>query len=509
MFAINVRPFLVLLQIVTYETTKDGGIVEIMTETKSATPTAAPGGGGGTLPKPSVVAVTTKGAVAAASKKTSAPPPPPPHVAVRAAVASPSSAAAAGGHKSDAAAGARSDGGNKPNRRPLPKLIPIAEQQHKRSMVFRLPKLEPAAPSAGDDYYGNVAAGRSALSDFASLIDDQYDPAAAAAASNGANAAAAALVNGAAADRRRDGGGPAAGSGASPKSKTASFFDKLKAKVDETADLTCPVCRYESKCLSEFMRHQRTHDGYYADDEPHNDKTPAETSTSSTTTAASPPPPPPLLELQQHRQQRQQPPPVTAAELKSTRCQRCRKRCKTSAELVVHLATCRGLGDVSAAAAAVVASAVACVAANQRAAADATVDDDDDDRETLQHPMENKIFVWNTAVVSAPQEDEDDRQSITVTPVAADVTATAVEDSERPASEQRNDDEEEDDDDDEDLHNEYYPSAAMLLKQQQQQQQLHQHIIRKEGKMYKTVSTCPIIFLMKYERENYKDVRER
>jgi len=361
----------------------------------------------------------------------------------------------------------------------MPKLIPIVEQQQQQSrrvptiIRMRLPVTTPPPPSenstviTADDYY-SLAAGQSALSDFASIIDDtdcapgpfNCGPAFANATASGVETA----------DRRRSSSSTGSSSTiTSPKSKTASFFDKLKAKVDETADLTCSVCRYESKCLSEFMRHQRTHGDHEDGDaataavDVNGLKTEDHTVTAQERTTSTPPPPPP--------------PPVTAAELKSTRCQRCRKRCKTSTELIVHLATCRGTT-----AAATTTAAAAIDSLSRPAAVKETVTDED--RDMQQHPMENKIFVWNTSVVATPSgedhaaeddDDDDDREeqdSVTVTEIVMppDVEPASVED--------------ESEDDINDTPDNTNSCSAEMLKHQEQLK----HAIRKEGKMYKTVS---------------------
>lgn len=356
-------------------------------------------------------------------------------------------------------------------RRPMPKLIPIVEQSRRVPTIvrMRLPVTTPPPPSGNsavintDDYY-SLAAGQSALSDFASIIDDtdcapspfNCGPAFANVTASGDSTA----------DRRRSSSSTGSSSTiSSPKSKTASFFDKLKAKVDETADLTCSVCRYESKCLSEFMRHQRTHgdekDGNASATAVNVNGLKTEDHTAQERTTTTPPPAPP--------------PPVTAAELKSTRCQRCRKRCKTSTELIVHLATCRGTTVAA------ITTAVAAIDNSSRpVAAKETITDEDQDMQ--QHPMEKKIFVWNTSAVTTPpdedQDDDDDddreeRDTVTVTGIAMppDVEPPSVED--------------ESEDDINDTPGNTNSCSAEMLKHQEQLK----HAIRKEGKMYKTVSS--------------------
>lgn len=158
--------------------------------------------------------------------------------------------------------------------------------------------------------------------------------------------------------------------------KKNSFFDELKAKfkTGESCNLLCNQCGHESKCLSESLRHQKI-----------------------------------------HRIQNLGNPSVggtvfSNADLSSTRCQYCRQRCKTSADLLVHLKTCPE--------------------ANRVASDPLNIDDGDEEgelgelgeigRERMEvednegeeeqedkseegfedpeglnpHPMENKVFVW-------------------------------------------------------------------------------------------------------------------
>jgi len=214
------------------------------------------------------------------------------------------------------------------------------------------------------------------------------------------------------------------------------------------------------------MRHQRTHgnnedgDAATAAVDVNDLKTEDHTATAQERTTSTPPPPPP--------------PPVTAAELKSTRCQRCRKRCKTSTELIVHLATCRGTTAVANT------TAAAAIDSTSRPAAVK----EDEDQDMQQHPMENKIFVWNTSVVATPpgedhaaedDDDDDDREerdSVTVTEIVMppDVEPPSVED--------------ESEDDINDTPDNTNSCSTDMLKHQEQLK----HSIRKEGKMYKTVS---------------------
>jgi len=142
----------------------------------------------------------------------------------------------------------------------------------------------------------------------------------------------------------------------------------------------------------------------------------------------------------------------------------------------VHLATCRGANT------AVSTAAASLDIPNQSVAAKDIVTDED--LETQQHPMENKIFVWNTAAVTTPPQGDDDndddceeRDSVTVTEIGMPPNV------ESPSVDREPQDESEDDTNDTPENNN--PSDRELLIKHQEQLK---HAIRKEGKMYKTVS---------------------
>lgn len=435
----------------TYETTKDGGIVEIMTETKSATQMATVSGNSSnstivkkiTTSTPSVVTTSMTTPLAG--------------VQVISAINTPVLESKN-----------TKDENTPPHRRPMPKLIPIVEQQQNRRMptIIRLqpPESLPADNTQTttatavdyDDNYYNVMTGRNALSDFASLIDNQYDPNNIKTSLNTGNTnkitTIIPLTPISTVDRRRS--GSSTGSSSSPKTKTASFFDKLKAKVDEMADLTCSVCQYESKCLSEFMCHQRTHDD--DEDDIVNDDEASQH----------------IIVVDKSEKSTINPLPVTAAELKSTRCQRCRKRCKISTELMVHLSTCR--------------EGTTTTAVNSAIESSAVDEGDDENVQQLQqhqHPMENKIFVWNTSALPTSTDNGEEQGSVTKT----ETTIPSEKSNIKPPPEEQEDDNEDDDDDDE-QHEAKYLSAALQLQQQNDPcSWIQLHGSRKEGKMYKTV----------------------
>lgn len=134
---------------------------------------------------------------------------------------------------------------------------------------------------------------------------------------------------------------------ATNKKVNASFFDKFKAKL-ATNKLTCELCGYESKCLTESAAHQ---------------KTCGSKDTSQILYAT----------------------PIHT--VSSTRCQYCRQRCKSSTDLLNHMQTC--------------------VEALKRT----KTDEDDVKKEELcvdsdPHPMENRVFVWNNIEVPLDVEME-------------------------------------------------------------------------------------------------------
>uniref|UniRef100_A0A0A9X010 C2H2-type domain-containing protein n=1 Tax=Lygus hesperus TaxID=30085 RepID=A0A0A9X010_LYGHE len=136
------------------------------------------------------------------------------------------------------------------------------------------------------------------------------------------------------------------------KKKNASFFDKLKEKLMTSANiegtLTCTFCGHEAKCLSEHMKHQKSHIPGERDDQ-------SESSSGSQGT--------------------------TSAESSSTRCQHCRHRCKSSADLIVHLQTCKD------APVPIPMPAIKVERDESR--------DEEEPAEEGPHPMENKVFIWN------------------------------------------------------------------------------------------------------------------
>ncbi|GBP38057.1 Zinc finger protein 91 [Eumeta japonica] len=131
-----------------------------------------------------------------------------------------------------------------------------------------------------------------------------------------------------------------------PKKKNESFFDKLKerllAETGAEGSLVCKNCGFQSKCLSEHSVHEKNC-----------------TSHSCRITANT---------------------PMTS--VSSTRCQNCRHRCKSSADLYVHMKTCG------------VNTKAELEQMPETKSQDST-ETATQDRESEPHPMENVVFVWN------------------------------------------------------------------------------------------------------------------
>ncbi|XP_013200607.1 zinc finger protein 91 isoform X2 [Amyelois transitella] len=131
------------------------------------------------------------------------------------------------------------------------------------------------------------------------------------------------------------------------RKKNESFFDKLKERIltetGEEGSLNCKNCGFVSKCLSEHSVHEKNC-----------------TALANRTAVSS------LL-----------------PNLSSTRCQNCRHRCKSSADLYIHMQTCRK---------------------NEKRSEQSLElkhnDSNEDcstnqDKDAVPHPMENVVFVWN------------------------------------------------------------------------------------------------------------------
>lgn len=142
------------------------------------------------------------------------------------------------------------------------------------------------------------------------------------------------------------------------RKKNESFFDKLKERLltetGEEGSLICKNCGFESKCLSEHSVHEKN-------------CTAQQNRTATNTLLPS---------------------------LSSTRCQNCRHRCKSSADLLIHMKTCRKSEKMD----------------NEVTIKIKSQDNNDEfapaqEREIEPHPMENVVFVWNNINQNAEKFD--------------------------------------------------------------------------------------------------------
>lgn len=153
-----------------------------------------------------------------------------------------------------------------------------------------------------------------------------------------------------------------------PRRKPSNFFDKFLRTGREVSNLVCD-CGHVAKCLSERIIHQKH--------------------CKSTETVSTP------VNLT-----------FSGATTGSTRCQLCRHRCKTSADLFLHMQHCSeattntsnggSIGSCSNFGGSndkMDISGEDCIDEEQE-----DCEDGDDESETDPHPMENRVFVWNNQV---------------------------------------------------------------------------------------------------------------
>lgn len=169
------------------------------------------------------------------------------------------------------------------------------------------------------------------------------------------------------------------------KQKNASFFDRLKERIEEglgstanNANLTCKSCGHESKCLTEQVKHQKEcggNDGVHEDDDNDDEK------------------------IGKHQ-------PIF--NMNSSRCQYCRQRCKSSIDLFNHIKICPILINKPN------------INNNKIDEIDTItehelkIDDNyDEDFNNKPHPMENKVFVWNDIQVPMNLDVDDSNYEYT------------------------------------------------------------------------------------------------
>lgn len=132
------------------------------------------------------------------------------------------------------------------------------------------------------------------------------------------------------------------------KPPTMNFFEKLKESISNQNDNLACNCGHVSKCLSELIIHRNSCQQQNSADEGEK----------------------PQITLS----------PMNLSIGTSTRCQYCRHRCKSSADLINHMKNCAadtGSND---------SMSGSCAGSNGRP---------DYEEEAEEHPMENKVFIWN------------------------------------------------------------------------------------------------------------------
>ncbi|KAJ8958810.1 hypothetical protein NQ318_019568, partial [Aromia moschata] len=253
--------------------------------------------------------------------------------------------------------------------RPIPNLIPIPSQAsalkastHRPAFpVLKTVELpEPSEPVMSQKDINDICAksGNSVLKDFASLFGSEdvfKNP-----APRVPDLIPASVYN-ASTPRARPGD-------AAFKQKNASFFDSLREKLElgtgGSCNLICTICGHESKCLTEQAKHQKT----------------CGKETDRVRNVA----------------------PVH--NISSSRCQFCRQRCKSSADLYNHLQTCPE---------AVKAQVKVEIKEEQDTSSEGELRIDEDQPEAKPHPMENKVFVWNDILVPMDIEVDDSNYEYT------------------------------------------------------------------------------------------------
>lgn len=150
---------------------------------------------------------------------------------------------------------------------------------------------------------------------------------------------------------------PTSSSSSMAKRKTVNFFEELKEKLIAAngGNLMCR-CGHSTKCLSELLIHQKMCNKY--------SQSPVNLSTSTSSG--------------------------------STRCQFCRQRCKSSADLVVHMQHCMEARSNADSMEESISSDYG--STDKVDGCDDIMDescDEDNDNDGEPHPMEHKVFVWN------------------------------------------------------------------------------------------------------------------
>ncbi|XP_058977232.1 uncharacterized protein LOC101894034 isoform X1 [Musca domestica] len=173
----------------------------------------------------------------------------------------------------------------------------------------------------------------------------------------------------------------ASSSAASGKSllarKSGSFFDKIKFSTTTNENLICP-CGHMAKCLSESIIHRKSctfgHDDIDLDDEDHDED--GEEG---------------RLEIDFNEDDECDKQSQSALNLSvtgSTRCQHCRHRCKSSADLLNHLKICSEANSRCG-------DSLSGESSIGGGGSGRLMMGDGDHQQQSHHPMENRVFVWN------------------------------------------------------------------------------------------------------------------
>lgn len=178
------------------------------------------------------------------------------------------------------------------------------------------------------------------------------------------------------------------------KKKHGSFFDKLKEKIGTTNsgdNLTTCVCGHAAKCLSESIIHQKTCHKWKLTQSPGGAATGPPPHMATTTTS-----------------------PMTINK-NSSRCQFCRQRCKSSADLVAHIQNCPEAARLSRSSAFNLTMETMDSTSEANSEKNLMLDDDDDgDRRGASSSSaaeKQRIFVWNTMPAAEQSQDFDSRQA--------------------------------------------------------------------------------------------------
>lgn len=235
--------------------------------------------------------------------------------------------------------------------RPVPGLIPIQQQQQSPAspagMVHNLMGLS----TRNKQIWEAMIKQHSALKDFASLFGGEEMFAGASDQSAGTPQLS-----------------PV--SNASSSTKRKNFFNELKERFADGGNLSCP-CGHTSKCLSESIIHKKS--------------------------------------CGKSGEKRASPSPVNlSTNSGSSRCQYCRQRCKSSADLFAHMQNCK---EARSCAEADSMDSESEAGSNEKM--DVSGDLTDDGANNGPHPMENRVFVWN----QMPQQTATGMAELTGTPV--------------------------------------------------------------------------------------------